>query len=405
MHSDTVGPHQSRHPDLAIRRVGRDTQGIRSGPALDEGIPLRTLERGRDESLNARASRTHSQRLQPRGKHLWVEILGAGQRGQRLARRNLGQFGRGIQTRRRLREERTPGLIQATNDRTQPTQRDIRPTGNNKARIGPQRHIRGRTISCIGGDQESTDLPGGIRSRQLEARLASGSQGRNRHLPGAGTIPLADVTHRGESPDRTLPRLHHGGHGSALTRLGLAPTSPDLVQERRGFGFVQCLPQEAEVLGIEPAMPSRGLEVLGAPRTTHGPQFQRCVQIPGQRQHTAVTRIEPDALKIDRGTAAILGVAPVELPDGREAFFGPVTLRSARREPHPVGKQDRMASDLFGRIEVFGDQRGRHHQRLPHVHEPLARGRIHREFTGRIERIHAGQIPDRVGVFGIGQTP
>ena len=356
MHGDTVGPHEARHPDLAIRRVGQDTQGIRTGPALDEGIPLRALECGRDESLNAGASGTHSQRLQPRGKHLRVEILGAGQRGQRLARRNLGQFGRGIQTRRRLGEERTPGLIQAMNDRTQPTQRHIRPTRNHKARIGPQRHIRGRTISCIGGDQESANLPRGIRSRQLEARLASGSQRRNRHLPGAGTIPLTDVTHGGESPDRTLPRLHHGGHGSTLTRLGLAPTSPDLVQERRGFGFVQCLPQETEVLGIEPAMPGRCFEVLGAPRTTYGPQFQRGVQIPGQRQHTTVPRVELDTLEIDRGAAAILGVAPVELPDGREAFFGPVTLRSARREPHPIGKQDRMASHLLGRIEVFGDQ-------------------------------------------------
>ena len=103
-------------------------------------------------------------------------------------------------------------------------------------------------------------------------------------------------------------------------------------------------------------MPGRCFEVLGAPRTTYGPQFQRGVQIPGQRQHTTVTRVELDALEIDRGAAAILGVAPVKLPDGREAFFGPVTLRSARREPHTIGKQDRMASHLLGRIEVFGDQ-------------------------------------------------
>ena len=47
-----------------------------------------------------------------------------------------------------------------------------------------------------------------------------------------------------------------------------------------------------------------------------------------------------------------------------------------------------MARHLLGRIQVFGDQRGRHHQRLSHVHEPLARGRIDREFAGWIERLH-----------------
>ena len=64
-----------------------------------------------------------------------------------------------------------------------------------------------------------------------------------------------------------------------------------------------------------------------------------------------------------------------------------------------------MARHLLGRIQVFGDQRRRHHQRLTHVHEPLTRGRIHREFAGWIERLHTRQIADRVGVLRICQTP
>ena len=238
MHGDTVGPHQARHPDLAIRGVGRDTQGIRSSPTLNKRIPLRTLEGGGDESLDAGASRTHPQRLQPRRKGLRVKILGAGQRSQRLTGGNFCQLSRSIQTRRRLREERTPGLIQSMNDRTQLTQRHIRSARNHQTRIGPQRHIRRRTISGIGAHQKSTNLPRGIRSRQLEARLASSGQRRDRDLPGTGTIPLTNVTDRGESPNRTLPRLHHCSHGSALTRLGLAPTGPDCIQERRRLGLV-----------------------------------------------------------------------------------------------------------------------------------------------------------------------
>ena len=64
-----------------------------------------------------------------------------------------------------------------------------------------------------------------------------------------------------------------------------------------------------------------------------------------------------------------------------------------------------MARHLLGRIQVFGDQRRRHHQRLSHVHEPLTRSRIHGEFAGWIQRLHARQIADRVSVLRIRQTP
>ena len=62
-----------------------------------------------------------------------------------------------------------------------------------------------------------------------------------------------------------------------------------------------------------------------------------------------------------------------------------------------------MAGDFLGRIQVLRHQGRGHHQRVAHVHEPLAGSGIGRKFPDRVQRIQARQIADRKRVFGVVQ--
>ena len=407
MHGDAVRAHQPRHAHFAVGRVGDDTEGIGTGPPLDERIALGAFHRGGHVPLDAGAARAHPQRLEPGGEGLRIQVPGSGQRGQRFAGGHLGQPGRGLQAGARLGEERAARLIHAVDQRPHPGQRHVGATRDDQPWIRPQREVRLGAVPGIGGDQEGAHLARGVGRRELETHLAGGGQRRDRHLPGARTVALADVAHGGEAPDGPLPRLHHARHGGPLARLGLAPTGPDLVQERRRrLGLVQLGPQPAEVAGVELARAGQRLHLglrLARLARGRGPQLEGGVEILGQWQDAAIAGVELDALEVDRRAPAIAGVAAIERADGAETFLGPVALRGAGREAQPVGKEDRMAGHLLGGIEVLGDQRRRHHQRLAHVHEALARGRIDGELPGRVERLHAGQVAERVGVLGVGE--
>ena len=64
-----------------------------------------------------------------------------------------------------------------------------------------------------------------------------------------------------------------------------------------------------------------------------------------------------------------------------------------------------MSRQRLGRIEIFGQQRRRHHEGRPGIGESFARRTIHRKLLRRIQRSHAGQVSDGVGVFHVGQAP
>ena len=64
-----------------------------------------------------------------------------------------------------------------------------------------------------------------------------------------------------------------------------------------------------------------------------------------------------------------------------------------------------MARDGLTRIKVFGDERRRHHQCLPRIHETFARRSIDGKFFGGVERGDSREVADGVSVFGVGQPP
>ena len=68
-------------------------------------------------------------------------------------------------------------------------------------------------------------------------------------------------------------------------------------------------------------------------------------------------------------------------------------------------REDSVTRDVLRRIEILREQRGRHHQRRACIRKTFASGAIDREFLRWIERLDAGQIAQRVGVFHVRQPP
>ena len=52
-------------------------------------------------------------------------------------------------------------------------------------------------------------------------------------------------------------------------------------------------------------------------------------------------------------------------------------------------------------VEIFGHERRRHDERLARIRETFARAAVGRKLVGGIERVDAGEVADRVGVFGV----
>ena len=122
-------------------------------------------------------------------------------------------------------------------------------------------------------------------------------------------------------------------------------------------------------------------------------------------QPSALIGVEDDALQVDHVAAARVGELAIELADVGQRLVRPIARSDVLREPHSVRQQHRVLRDVFARVEILRQQRRRHNQRVASVREPFARRAIDRELFGRIERRHAGQIADGVGVFGIAQPP
>jgi len=125
----------------------------------------------------------------------------------------------------------------------------------------------------------------------------------------------------------------------------------------------------------------------------------RLPAISASRWRTAAARYgRADSLPSPRGVA---GVEPAE---SAGAFVGPVAAALRRRETEAVGQQNGVVGDLLGRVEVLVEQRGGNvREGLGGVGEPLPRGTVGRELTGRPE-VHPGQIADRAVVLGVAQT-
>ena len=122
-------------------------------------------------------------------------------------------------------------------------------------------------------------------------------------------------------------------------------------------------------------------------------------QAPGATDKVHFVALNQHALDFTRD--AITGV---EGFDGGDLLVGPIALGRLVGESDAIRQQYRVLGDVLARVEILGKQPRRHHQGRADVREAFAGGTVDREFAGRIKRRDAGQVLDRVRVFGVGET-
>ena len=120
-----------------------------------------------------------------------------------------------------------------------------------------------------------------------------------------------------------------------------------------------------------------------------------------EREATAAVAIEIDALLADGIGAAGFGETGIEGADFAEGFVGPIAAGGEAREADAFRLEDGVPGDLLGGVEVLGDQRGRHGERVTGVGEAFSGGAVGGKLFGRVEGWDAGEVPDGVGVFGV----
>ena len=119
-----------------------------------------------------------------------------------------------------------------------------------------------------------------------------------------------------------------------------------------------------------------------------------------------MAKVEPDPLPNDclgcrRGGVEWLREPAVEPADAGERLVGPVAPRVAGGKPEAVGQEHGMPGHGLRGVEVFGHERRRHDERLARVRKAFARAAVGWKLFRGIERVDAGEIADRVGVFGV----
>ena len=84
-------------------------------------------------------------------------------------------------------------------------------------------------------------------------------------------------------------------------------------------------------------------------------------------------------------------------------FVSAITPGRLGRKAETLRQKHGMRGNLLARVEILGQERRRHHERLAGVGEPFPGCPIGGKLAGRLEVNHPGQIPHGVGVFGIAE--
>ena len=363
MRGDTVRSHHARDANPIVRRVRQDAQVPISPPTLDERVVGRAFDLAGHQGFEAGGAKP--QVVAPRLQRLGGSVIGAGGDGGQAA------FGVGQQP--------GPGRLEVPHQFRDTPQRNIGAVFRHQPGILPEHLIVGRSISSRPRPEEQLRVAARF---EWNAELTAGHQWRGGFLPGLGPVRPADVTDRVVLEQHLLPGLDIG-RGEGL----LAELATKRFEQRGGLGRGQGLFEPGKVTGAQPlaaAAPLQGVEVAGE---------RNCPPFVLHRSRT--THIVDER----RGE----GVAGVELADPGQCLVGPVLGGLAGGEPHPVVEQHEVARDFASGVEILGEQRGRHDKCRTSVGEAFARGPVHGEFAGRIERGDPGQIAERVAILVVGE--
>src|SRR5687768_15139899 len=117
----------------------------------------------------------------------------------------------------------------------------------------PDRHIAGVSVPCIGGDQIECHVVSLGGRRNFETHLARGDERRYWHLPRLRPVTFADVSDRGETPERLLPCADCRGDGGRFVRRRAPPLRADLIEQERWFRRLlpQHVPQRPQIFRMK----------------------------------------------------------------------------------------------------------------------------------------------------------
>ena len=241
-----------------------------------------------------------------------------------------------------------------------------------------------------------------IAGGQIEPYLCLSRRGLDRHAKGPCTgfrYVDGDLTRRAfgiATPDRmhiaahfndlpqgVLPRADFGGQRGHVLFLCLPPVGANGIK-RVGRRLVsEGLPENAKVFRVQFL---RAGDVLD--RSLAGREFSAMPNGSGQ-----IRRIRQFALRVR--------IRREELAEFRRAVIGPVAAVFACVELNAVREENRVVRDLLGGVKILCQQGGRDFGKgFGRVAEPLSGRALCGKFARRLE-INAGQVSDRVVVFGI----
>ena len=265
-------------------------------------------------------------------------------------------------------------------------QRKIRTSWSHQSRILPHGEIVLRAVARVGGGEIESHVAAIGGCAGLHTHFLPRCKRCHRFLPSLWAAILADVPHACEPPKRLLPGLDVLHPERAGPELGAQS-----VKHERGPRIRERFAQRVEVSGIQAVAVGsalQGIEIL----------------FDGQAARTG-RDIGIDALLRHLRSTSRHRVARVEAANLRQRFIRPITRCCARRKMNSFPRKHRVTGNLLGRVEILGQQSRRHHQRRAGIRETLTGSTIDGKFLGRIERHHAREVAQRVGVFHVRQAP
>ena len=216
---------------------------------------------------------------------------------------------------------------------------------------------------------------------------------------------------RVEPPQRLLPPLHCIDDRLRVVIRCRPPALANVVQQKRtgrGIGAGEHRPKRTKILRVKSARARNRRDRLAAlgQRVAIGERRGKI----GLERNAAVA-VDHVGLGLGGVVPVVTGVAAnshvlrVKILDLGHQPVGPVALGDVLREPDAVRQQHGVLRDLLAGVEKFAHERGRHHQRIAGIGEPLTRRAVDGEFAGGVQRGDTGEIADGVVVFVVVEPP
>ena len=176
-----------------------------------------------------------------------------------------------------------------------------------------------------------------VTFRQLHSQFLGCGERQHGHLPGRGSVDLANVPDRSEPPQRPLPARDRGRYLRGWRTC--TPLLSHQIENERWPAVPQHCAKSAEVFLIK------------AGRYAFIPS---CGNVFLQGQNAPAVGVELDTLQVHRSAAAGHRELRIELTDASQCLIRPIPRRGRWRKSNAFRCQHRMARNLFGRIQILG---------------------------------------------------